>query len=102
MPTHLQLLRDFRNYFLELFNNAYATHEIRKIKELYRNHILFESVDFKNDDLNSEEYLQLMKNLNDILEDNTYEGYAKRTNIEKLYNELFGNNNQIKKLNQTR
>ena len=92
MPTHIQILRNFRNYFAELHNNAYATYEIHKLKELYKDHILFQNVIFKNDELNPNEYLQLMKNLSDIIEDNTYEGYAKRTIVEKLHNELFLNN----------
>ena len=90
MPSHLKIIRKFRNYFEELLNNTYATYEIQKIKEYYPNHILFKDVEFKNNMLSSNELLIILENLSQIIDDDSYKGYGRREKIEKLYREFFG------------
>lgn len=90
MPSHLKLMRDFRNYFYDLSQNNHAKYEIQKIKQYYPGHILFEGVSFNGDMLSLNEFETILKNLNEIIDDTTYEGYERRDRIDRLYDELFG------------
>lgn len=92
MPSDLEILKNFRNYFGKIVNNTYAVYEIKRIKKKEIDSFILRDVIFQDNNLSHTEYLQIMKNINCILKNYSYDddvcGYINE--LDQLYYELFG------------
>lgn len=93
--TNLKLVRDFRNYLIELKNSGkLSSKEIEILRYNYGNvfNKLIEGTNNKNINscvLHNSDIKIILENINTVLYDVTETGKALKADLEKLHGELF-------------